>query len=99
MPPLTVEGASALVPGGGGALTKEIIMQAQQKQPQMQSVRIVRAFYFNGKPTKVGETIELPRLFALEMKAAHKVEIVAAKAEDKPEPKKAEARAGQKALV
>ena len=71
-------------------------MQAQQQQPQTTSVRVVRAFYLNGKPTKVNETIDVPRLLALELKAANKVEIVATKAEpkveEKLEPKKAESQ-------
>ena len=82
---------SALVAGS----FQEKDMQAQQAQPQTLSTRVLRAFYFNGKPVKKDETIELPRLFALEMKAAHKVEIIQPKAEVKPEPVKAEARKGE----
>jgi len=67
-------------------------MQAQQAQPKMENARVLRSFYFNGKPTKVGETIELPRFFALEMKAANKVAIIAPKPEEKPEPKKPESQ-------
>ena len=76
MPPLTLETAGALVPGGVTAsdIEKEKrIMQAQTTQPQTLSVRVLRPFYFGGKPTKVNETIDLPRIFAQEMKAAHKV--------------------------
>jgi len=79
---------SALVAGS----SQEGNMQAQQAQPQVQSARVIRSFYFNGKPTKVGETIELPRFFALEMKAANKVAIIAPKLEEKPEPKKPESQ-------
>jgi hypothetical protein len=88
---------SALVAGS----FQENDMQAQQQQPQIRSARVLRPFYFNGKPTKVGETIELPRIFALEMKAAHKVELIEVKTQDKPqhEKEKVEARPGQKALV
>jgi len=66
--------------------------QQQQQQPQTTSVRVVRAFYLNGKPTKVNETIDVPRLLALELKAANKVEIVQPKVEEKLEPKKAESQ-------
>jgi hypothetical protein len=61
-------------------------MQAAQavKGPEKQEVRVERAFYFNGKPTKVGETIELPRIFASEMIAAHKAKAIAAKVDNKP---------------
>ena len=96
--PLSAAG-SALVAGS----SQESTMQAQQKQPQTASVRVVRAFYLNGKPTKVNETIDVPRLLALELKAANKVEIVAVKAEpkaeEKPEAKKTEAKAAQKAFI
>jgi hypothetical protein len=85
--PLSAAG-SALVAGS----SQEKDMQAQQNQPKTSSVRVLRAFYFNGKPVKVNETLDLPRLFALEMRAAHKVEIIEAKPETKPEPVKAEPR-------
>ena len=97
MPPLTLENAGALVAGGATAsdIEKEKrIMQAQTTQPQTLNVRVLRAFYFGGKPTKVNETIELPRIFAQEMKAAHKVEILPAKPEPAPEAKKPEAKKG-----
>ena len=66
-------------------------MQAQSTQPKVQSVRVTRAFYLNGKPTKVNETIELPRILALEMKAANKVEFIEAKQEPAVEAKKPDA--------
>lgn len=43
---------------------------------QTKTVRVLRAFFLDGKPTKVGTTIELPAVFALEMCAAHKAELV-----------------------
>jgi hypothetical protein len=92
--PLTAAG-SALVAGS----SQEKDMQAQPQQPKTSSVRVLRAFYFNGKPVKVNETLDLPRLFAIEMVAAHKVELIEPKGEDRPEAKKPEVRAGQKALV
>ena len=93
MPPLTLESASALVPGGVTAsdLAKEKkLMQAQpqQQQPKTLNVRVLRPFYFEGKPTKVDQTITLPRVFALEMKAANKAEIIADESPRKPEPAK-----------
>lgn len=100
MPPLTLENASALVLGGvrSSDIEKERkMLPAQQTQPKTQNVRVLRSFYFQGKPTKVNETIEVPRTFALELKAAHKAEFVEPKPE--PEAKKPEAKAGQKALV
>ncbi len=41
---------------------------------QTKTVRVLRAFYFNSKPTKVGDVLDLPHVFALEMIAAHKAE-------------------------
>lgn len=93
--PLSAAG-SALVAGS----SQESTMQAQQQQqPQVVNARVLRSFYFGGKATKVGDILELPRVFALEMRAAHKVEFVQPKAEASPEPKKPEARAPQKGLV
>lgn len=39
---------------------------------QTKTVRVERAFFYAGKPTKVGDVIDLPHVFALEMIAAHK---------------------------
>ena len=67
-----------------------------EKDMQTQSVRVVRAFYYQGKPTKVGTLVELPKVFAKEMIAAKKAEEVeAAKAVDKPA--EAPARGGDRA--
>lgn len=41
---------------------------------QMKTVRVMRPFFYERKPTKVGETIPLPALFAGEMVAARKAE-------------------------
>lgn len=62
--------------------TQENSMQATaaSKALAMQSVRVERAFYWQGKPTKVGEVLELPGIFAREMIAAHKAVAIAAKA-------------------
>lgn len=53
------------------------------------TVKVIKSFYFQGKATKVGDVIPLPRVFALEMMAANK----ALKAPEKPvkpkEPEKA----------
>lgn len=40
----------------------------------IKTVRVLRAFYFKGKPTRIGETLDLPNVFALEMIAAKKAE-------------------------
>ncbi len=40
---------------------------------QTKTVRVTRAFYVNGKATKIGDVLDLPHVFALEMLAAHKV--------------------------
>lgn len=41
---------------------------------QTKTVRVTRAFYFSKAPTKVGQVLDLPHVFALEMIAAHKAE-------------------------
>jgi hypothetical protein len=65
---LTTESAGALIPGA----PLETTMNTKHG-------RVLRAFYFNGKPTVVGEPVELPAVFALEMAAAKKLELI-----DKP---------------
>jgi hypothetical protein len=70
---------SALVAGSAGRKDMQI---------QNRTVRVLRAFFIHGKPTKVGDVLELPKLFALEMHAAKKVEFVEPKAEDKPKAEK-----------
>jgi hypothetical protein len=81
MPPLTLENAGALVSGGvsASAIAQERKdMKAPQPgaQPTTLKVRVLRAFYFSGKSIAVKTELELPRLFALEMQAANKVELV-----------------------
>lgn len=68
---------SALVAGGAA----ETDMQTKQ-------VRVLRAFYFNGEPTKVGAIASLPKVFADEMIAAKKAEAVEALAPKPPAPSK-----------
>lgn len=53
-------------------------MQAQQKAPQPQTLTVLveRAFYYKGEVQKVGSKPTLPRVFALEMKAANKVSLI-----------------------
>jgi len=96
MPPLTLENASALVAGGVKAadIEKERkVMQAQKPaQPATLKGEVVRAFYYQGKLLKVGEKLELPRIFALEMHAANKLRIETAA----PAPEKVEAPASKK---
>lgn len=94
MPPLTIESASALVPGGGVPDPQEKAMQQQPKPPATLKVRVLRSFQDHQRnilrPDPRGREVhELPRVFALEMKAANKVEIVAEPApEPAPEPDK-----------
>jgi len=60
---------------------------------QTKKGRVLRAFYYQGKPTKVNETVELPRVFALEMASAHKLELIE---DPKPEETKALPKADTK---
>ena len=55
---------------------------------------MLRAFYFEGKVQAKGSEPTLPRVFALEMAAAHKVRVVV-----EEEPAKAEPQASQPAKV
>lgn len=93
MPPLTLENASALVPGGGAQANKENDMQQQKaaQQNPVQKVRVLRAFYYQGKPIEKGSVVELPKLFAVEMRAANKVEFVEPAPAAPAEPEKSDA--------
>lgn len=101
MPPLTIENASALV---GGISPAEKSMQApkQAAAPSTLRVRALRAFQdHERKVLKPGDIKELPRIFALEMQAANKVELApleepAAEAPAAPEPKAEEPAAIEK---
>ena len=98
MPPLTTSGASALVAGGGISESMEDGMRQQtaSAEPQTLKVKAVRSFYYNGKAVPVDAEIELPRLFAREMEAAKKAEIVKATAPSPAAQPKAETKAESK---
>lgn len=70
-------------------------------QPQSLKGVVLRAFYYQGKVLEVGKSYELPRVFALEMKAANKFEIdkepQAPAAPNPPSPSSPEARLEKKA--
>lgn len=80
--PLTLENAAALVPGGPSprAIQEERkdMQQTQPRaqQPQTLKVKVLRAFYYQGKAVDVNSTVALPRVFALEMAAANKAALV-----------------------
>jgi hypothetical protein len=80
--PLTIENAGPLVAGGGSpsAANQENAMQQQQKPalPATLKVKVVRPFYYQGKPIEKDAIVDLPSVFALEMKAAHKAVLVPA---------------------
>jgi hypothetical protein len=84
---------SALVAGGS---------QESAMQLQVTKVRVTRAFYFDKKPTKVGSVVELPKVFAAEMIAAHKAEPVDSERSEEappPAPEKPPASRGASKLV
>ena len=90
--PLTLENAGALVPGGVSprAIEEEQkIMQAVQQatQPKTLRVKVLRSFYYQGKPVEKDAIVELPRVFAMEMRDARKALVVveAAGAQIEPE--------------
>jgi len=51
-------------------------------QLQTQKVRVTRMFYFDRKPQRVGDVVELPKIFANEVRAANKAEFVEDKSDD-----------------
>lgn len=51
-----------------------------QQQPAQLRIRVERAFYHQGKPTKVGDELTLPRMVALELIATNKASHAAAAA-------------------
>jgi len=71
---LTAAG-SALVAGSS---------QENTMQVQSQEVRVLRAFYFKGEPQKVGTKVTLPKILAIEVRAANKAEFVDEKTETAP---------------
>jgi hypothetical protein len=92
VPPLTLENAAALVPGGVTAddIAKEQrTMQQKPALPQTLKVRVLRAFTDHKRQVLAKDsTAELPRVFALEMAAANKAEIL----KDEPAPAPAAAK-------
>lgn len=65
-----------------------------------QLIRVERAFYLDGKPTKVGEEIEVPLSLAVELRTTNKASFVVPKAAAEPvkapAPKAAEPQKGAK---
>jgi len=67
------------------AMGSALVAGSSQESPmqvQLTKVRVVRAFYFDKKPTKVDTIVEVPKIFAAEMVAANKAEFV----DSTPEP-------------
>ena len=52
-----------------------------------EKIRVLRAFILDGQPTKVGEVIEVPAVFAVELRTAKKAEKVEPQAPTPAEPK------------
>ncbi len=48
-------------------------------------IKAVRGFYYDRKPVKPGEKIRVPKIFAIEVCASNKAEMVDTEAEEKPE--------------
>lgn len=53
-------------------------MQQQQPPapPKTVKVKVVRPFYYQGKPVEKDSIVELPRVFAMEMRDAKKAELI-----------------------
>lgn len=53
-------------------------MQQQQPPapPKTVKVKVVRPFYYQGKPVEKDAIVELPRVFAMEMRDAKKAELL-----------------------
>lgn len=59
----------------GSALVASLALENQPMKTM--KVRVLRAFFYNGKPTKPNETIEVPVTFGAELIAGKKVERIA----------------------
>lgn len=57
---------------------------AKAAPPRMKRIRVLRAFYWQGKPTVVSDELEVPALFAAELVAAHKAEFIQPAAPPEP---------------
>lgn len=80
----------------GSPLVAGSLLEVTMKTAQ---VRVKRAFFYNGEPTKVGAVLEVPAVFAAELIAAKKAERVSdepAKT-DKPQEPAAKAKGGKDA--
>lgn len=87
MPPLTTADSSALVSGGMPSMENTMRAPQPNAQPTVLRVKVLRAFQDHRRQTtKVDSEIELPRLFALEMRAANKVQILPEQAPAAPPP-------------
>jgi hypothetical protein len=94
MPPLTIESAGPLVGGGGIPNPRGAAMKANTNAaPATMEVVVDRSFYFDRQTVKVGSTITLPRVFAMEMIAAKKVHAAPAKVAVAVEQPKVEVKA------
>lgn len=87
--PLTLRTAGALVPGGVSPREVEDERKAMRVQqepalPETLKVKVVRAFYYQGKPINKDVIVDLPRVFALEMRDARKATVVEDEEADKP---------------
>lgn len=91
--PLTIANAGALV--SGGVTAKQIEEERKDMKattpksqpPETVMTKVLRPFYYGSKVIPRDSRQELPRLFALEMRAANKVEILAEETEVKTEVK------------
>ena len=65
-----------------------------------EKIKVLRAFILDGKPTKVGDEIEVPAVFAIELRTAKKAERVEPKpaepVEQKPVSVAAKPQKGEK---
>lgn len=80
-----------MLSAAGSALVAGSVLEESMKT---RTVRVLRAFFIDRNPVKVGAVLDLPETFALELIAAKKAE-PAEKPEEKPAEKPADDGKGQ----
>lgn len=66
----------ALTAAGSALVAGSSMEKSMEKSMQIQHVKVVRAFYFNKELWPVGKEDDMPKNFALDMRASNKVEFI-----------------------
>lgn len=68
-----------MLSAAGSVLVAGNIIKDDDMALEIARVRALRKFYFDRKLIDIGHEIDIPKIFALEMRASNKVEIIEAK--------------------